>query len=122
MSITYSLELCYGVIVPDEIMEKIYQLTEEKFDDFRDNYANQINVVQGFNAIQQAISALGYQMDSCCCSIKTQMLQDKYEALENQYRTAQNDLSNAAQSQYILNALGRFVAYPPAAATIATQG
>lgn len=86
------------------------------------NYANQINVVQGFNAIQQAISQLGYQMDSCCCSIKTQMLQDKYEALENQYRTAQNDLSNAAQSQYILNALGRFVAYPPVAATIATQG
>lgn len=29
------------------------------------NYANQINVVQGFNALQQAISALGYQMDSC---------------------------------------------------------
>ena len=83
------------------------------------NYANQINVVQGFNAIQQAISQLGYQMDSCCCSIKTQMLQDKYDALENQYRTAQNDLSNAAQSQYILNALGRFVAYPPATATTA---
>ena len=81
------------------------------------NYANQINVVQGFNAIQQAIAQLGYQMDSCCCSIKTQMLQDKYEALENQYRTAQNDLSNAAQSQYILNALGRFVAYPPVATT-----
>ncbi len=86
------------------------------------NYANQINVVQGFNAIQQSIAQLGYQMDSCCCSIKTQMLQDKYDALENQYRTAQNDLSNAAQSQYILNALGRFVAYPPVAATIATQG
>ena len=86
------------------------------------NYANQINVVQGFNAIQQAIAALGYQMDSCCCSIKTQMLQDKYEALENKYRDAQNDLSNAAQSQYILNALGRFVAYPPAAAAAATAG
>ena len=86
------------------------------------NYANQINIVQGFNAIQQSIAQLGYQMDSCCCSIKTQMLQDKYEALENLYRNAQNDLSNAAQSQYILNALGRFVAYPPVAATIATQG
>ena len=61
-------------------------------------------------------------MDSCCCSIKTQMLQDKYDALENLYRTAQNDLSNAAQSQYILNALGRFVAYPPAAATAVTGG
>lgn len=84
------------------------------------NYANQINVVQGFNAIQQAIAQLGYQMDSCCCSIKTQMLQDKYEALESKYLVAQNDLSNAAQSQYILNALGRFVAYPPAAAAAAT--
>lgn len=82
------------------------------------NYANQINVVQGFNAIQGAIAQLGYQLDTCCCSIKTQMLQDKYEALENQYRTAQNDLSNAAQSQYILNALGRFVAYPAAATTL----
>ena len=86
------------------------------------NYTNQINVVQGFNAIQQAIAQLGYQMENCCCSIKTQMLQDKYEALQEQYRTAQNDLSNAAQSQYILNALGRFVAYPSQAATIATAG
>ena len=62
------------------------------------NYANQINIVQGFNAIQQSLVELGYHMDSCCCSIKTQMLQDKYDALENLYRTAQNDLSNAAQS------------------------
>lgn len=77
------------------------------------NYANQINVVQGFNAIQQSLAQLGYHMDQCCCSIKTQMLQDKYDALAEQYRTAQNDLSNAAQSQYILGALGRFVAYPP---------
>lgn len=80
------------------------------------NYANQINVVQGFNAIQQSLAQLGYHMDECCCSIKTQMLQDKYDALAEQYRTAQNDLSNAAQSQYILGALGRFVAYPPSAA------
>ena len=83
------------------------------------NYANQINVVQVFNAIQQSLAQLGYQMDQCCCSIKTQMLQDKYENLENLYRTAQNDLSNAAQSQYILNALGRFVAYPASAAAAA---
>ena len=95
------------------------------------NNTNLINAIQGFNQVNQNIMAgfagvnqtlaqLGYQMDQCCCSIKTQMLQDKYDALENQYRTAQNDLSNAAQSQYILNALGRFVAYPPAAATAAT--
>jgi hypothetical protein len=84
--------------------------------------ANQINVLQGFNALQQQIAQMGFQMENCCCSIKTQMLQDKYEALQEQYRNAQNDLSNAAQSQYILGALGRFVAYPSQAATIATAG
>ena len=84
------------------------------------NYTNQINVVQGFNAIQQSLAQLGYHMDQCCCSIKTQMLQDKYDALAEQYRTAQNDLSNAAQSQYILGALGRFVAYPPSTAAVAS--
>ena len=81
------------------------------------NYTNQINVVQGFNALQQQIAQLGFQMDSCCCSIKTQMLQDKYENLEQLYRTAQNEISNAQQSQYILGALGRFVTNPPVAAT-----
>jgi hypothetical protein len=86
------------------------------------NFANQINVLQGFNALQQQIAQMGFQMESCCCSIKTQMLQDKYDALQEQYRNAQNDLSNAAQSQYILGALGRFVAYPSQAATIATAG
>ena len=82
-------------------------------------YAYQLSAENRFGQLQNQIAQLGYQMDSCCCSIKTQMLQDKYDALENQYRTAQNDLSNAAQSQYILNALGRFVAYPPAAAAAA---
>ena len=86
------------------------------------NFANQINVLQGFNALQQQIAQMGFKMENCCCSIKTQMLQDKYEALQEQYRNAQNDLSNAAQSQYILGALGRFVAYPSQAATIATAG
>lgn len=80
-------------------------------------YTYQLSAENRFGQLQQAIAQLGYQMDQCCCSIKTQMLQDKYDALENQYRTAQNDLSNAAQSQYILNALGKFVAYPPSTTT-----
>ena len=85
-------------------------------------YTYQLGAEQRFAQLQNQIAQLGYQMDQCCCSIKTQMLQDKYDALENQYRTAQNDLSNAAQSQYILNALGRFVAYPAQAATAAAGG
>jgi len=95
------------------------------------NNSNLVNAIQGFNqvtgainnqgsSILQAISQLGYQMDACCCSIKTQMLQDKYDALENLYRTAQNDISNANQTQTLLNALGRFIAYPPMTTTAAT--
>ena len=90
------------------------------------NYANQINAVQGFNTInqnitaqgsgiQEAISRLGYQLDSCCCSIKTQMLQDKYEELAEKYRTVQNDASNAAQSQYLLSVMGKWIANPASA-------
>ena len=78
-------------------------------------YVYQLSAEQRFNTLQAQIAQLGYQMDSCCCSIKTQMLQDKYDALEEKYRSAQNDLSNAAQSQYILGALGRFVTNPPVA-------
>lgn len=90
------------------------------------NNTNLINAIQGFNAVNQNMAAgfasvnqgiadLGYHLDNCCCSIKTQLLQDKYDALQTKYLEAQTNLSNAAQSQYILGALGRFVAYPPAA-------
>lgn len=79
-------------------------------------YTYQLSAEQRFNALQQQIAQLGFQMDSCCCSIKTQMLQDKYEQLENLYRTAQNDASNAAQTQLILSTMGKWVANAPAAA------
>ena len=80
------------------------------------NYTNQINVVQGFNALQQQISNLGYQMDQCCCSIKTQMLQDKYDETLRELTKAQTDASNAAQSAYLLSVMGKWVANPAAAA------
>ena len=85
-------------------------------------YAYQLSAENRYGQIQQQIAQLGFQMENCCCSIKTQMLQDKYENVVNQLRQYQADASNNAQTQYILNALGRFVAYPPAAATIATAG
>lgn len=95
------------------------------------NNSNLINAIQGFNQVTsaingqgsqilQAIAQLGYQLDACCCSIKMQQLQDKYDALENLYRTAQNDISNANQTQTLLTALGRFIAYPPLTTTAAT--
>lgn len=86
------------------------------------NNTNQINVIQGFNAVvqqiqnqtsqlSQQISQLGYQMDSCCCKIQTQMLQQQLdEARANQVRL-QGQLDNRDQTQTILNNLGRFVAW-----------
>lgn len=43
MSVDYSLELCYGVIVPDEVVEEFIQISEE-FDDFRDTFALFVNL------------------------------------------------------------------------------
>lgn len=77
-------------------------------------YANQINVIQGFNAIQGAIAQLGFQMENCCCGIKTQMLQDKYDETLRELAKAQNDASNAAQSAYLLSVMGKWVANPAA--------
>ncbi len=88
------------------------------------NNANLINAIQGFNQIQQAMTAqnnqvlqainqLGYQMDQCCCSIKTQMLEDRLNNTQTALASARDELSNANQSQYLLGQLGRFVAWTP---------
>ena len=96
------------------------------------NNTNLINAIQGFNQVNQsiatqgaqiaqAINQLGYQLDQCCCSIKTQMLQDRLSDSQFQLNAAQNAISNANQSQYLLGQLGRFVAWAgngaPATAT-----
>ena len=86
------------------------------------NNTNLINAIQGFNQVNltiqnqtnvlaQQLQALYSKMDTCCCEIKTQMLQDKYEATQNQLLAARNDISNYNQSQYILGQMGRYVAW-----------
>ena len=59
--------------------------------------------------IANSISTLGYQMDRCCCDIKTQMLQDRLQDAQTALLTANENISNANQSQYILSQLGKFV-------------
>ena len=88
------------------------------------NNTNLINAIQGFNNVTAQISnqtnvlgtqiqALDAKMSSCCCEIKTQMLQDKLESTQSDLFAAKTDISNAAQSQYLLGQLGRFVAWTP---------
>jgi len=89
------------------------------------NNANMINVIQGFNNLSQRIDQLGFKMESCCCEIKTQMLQQQLdEARANEVRL-QNKLDNRDQTQTILSTLGRFVAWAGSgsqAGTVAAGG
>ncbi|MBQ7737658.1 MAG: hypothetical protein IJT62_07470 [Oscillospiraceae bacterium] len=77
-------------------------------------YANQINVVQGFNQISSAIASLSSQLGTCCCDIKSTLLQDKYDAALRELAKAQNEATNAAQSAYLLSTMGKWVANPAA--------
>ena len=78
------------------------------------NYTNQINVVQGFNQITQALAGLSTQLGSCCCDIKSTLLQDKYDAALRELAKAQTDASNKAQTEYLLSVMGKWVANPVA--------
>ena len=95
------------------------------------NNANLINAIQGFNnlglqitnqtnQLSGQISALSAQMNECCCSIKTQMLQDRLSDTQAKLVTAQNAIDNANQSQYLLGQLGRFVAWTGSGSQAAT--
>ena len=86
------------------------------------NNTNLINIIQGFNSVTQQminqnaqisskIDNLGFQMQQCCCEIKTQMLQDRLADKTAEAIALQNKLDNRDQTQTILNNLGRFVAW-----------
>ena len=86
------------------------------------NNTNLINAIQGFNnlglqitnqtnVLSQQLMSLDAKMTSCCCEIKTQMLQDRLNDAQAKIVAQQAELSNAQQTQTILNTLGRFVAW-----------
>ena len=77
--------------------------------------ADQINILQGFNAINQTLANLGSTMQECCCSIKTTLLQDKYDEALRELNKAQAEAIAQAQSQYLLGVMGKWVANAPAA-------
>ena len=89
------------------------------------NNTNLINAIQGFNQVGLQImnqtntlgsklDQLGYQMENCCCSIKTLIKDNQIADLTNQLNNANNVAVNAAQTQTILNTMGKWVANAPA--------
>lgn len=102
-----------------DIAQVIHEQTDTMINQ---NNANQINAIQGFNNIGAQITnqtnqlsnqlmQLGAKLDSCCCEIKTQMLQDRLDDARAKNNQLEAALNNANQSQYILGQLGRFVAW-----------
>lgn len=85
-------------------------------DYMQSNYTNQINVVQGFNAIQASLANISNQIGTCCCDIKSTLLQDKYDAAIRENARLLADKSNADQSAYLLSVMGKWVANPAAVA------
>ena len=97
------------------------------------NQTYEINAIQGFNQVNQAIQnqtnvlggqlqALQAKMDTCCCEIKTQMLQNRYEDERAKNVALQGEISNFQQSQYILGQMGRWVAWLGSGNQAATTG
>ena len=76
--------------------------------------ADQINIVQGFNAIQQSLAALSTQLGTCCCDIKSTLLQDKYDSAVRALAKAETEAATKAQSEYLLSVMGKWVANAPA--------
>ena len=70
----------------------------------------------GFNGVQQQLAQLGYQMDKCCCDIKTQILENRLADAQSELANARDIANNSAQSAYLLSQLGKFVINAPATA------
>ena len=97
------------------------------------NNTNMVNAIQGFNQINLSIQnqtnvlagqiqALQAKMDSCCCEIKTQMLQNRLDDAQAQKVALEGQISNYNQSQYILGQMGRWVDWTPSGTQAATAG
>lgn len=108
-------------------------IQQQTSDMMQQNNTNLINAIQGFNAVNlnvqnqtntlsQQIQALGAQMNECCCSIKTMMLENRLQDQQIQNAALRNDISNLQQSQYILSQTGRYVAWAGSGSQAATAG
>ena len=87
-------------------------ISNQTRDYMQSNYTNQINVVQGFNQITQALAGLSTQLGTCCCDIKTTLLQSRYDDAIRENARLLADKSNADQSAYLLSVMGKWVANP----------
>ena len=81
--------------------------------------SNLVNAIQGFNQITNSVQGgfsnlsaqiadLGYKMETCCCGIKTMMLENRLADTQAALLTSQTNNIVNAQSQYLLSQLGTY--------------
>jgi len=67
------------------------------------------NIANGFSNVSSQIADLGYKMESCCCGIKTMMLENRLQDAQIALNNQNARIVAAEQSQYLLSQLGSFV-------------
>jgi len=80
------------------------------------NAVNQ-NIASGFADVRQGMAALGAQLNECCCSIKTLMLENRLQDTQIALQNEQNKAVNAEQSQYLLSVMGKWTPYAASTTT-----
>jgi len=81
--------------------------------------SNLINAIQGYNQLNSSVQGgfanvsaqiadLGYKMETCCCGIKTMMLENRLQDVQAALVASQNANAIASQSQYLLSQLGTY--------------
>lgn len=80
------------------------------------NNTNTLAAINGFNDIKQSLGALSAQMNECCCSIKTMLLEQQLQRTQTELQDAKTKNAINEQSQYLLGVMGKWVANPAATA------
>ena len=80
------------------------------------NNTNTLAAINGFNDIKQTLGQISAQMNECCCSIKTMMLEQELKRTQTELQDAKTANAINQQSQYLLGVMGKWVANAPATA------
>lgn len=122
-----------GIATSNNNFEMAQQFMNQNLSMQSQNNTNLINIIQGFNsvvqqmqnnnaAISSKIDQLGFKLETCCCDIKTQLLQNRLDEANANLVQKNAEISNYQQTQTILNQLGRFVPWAGSGSQAAAGG
>lgn len=104
----------------DNISASTYAINNSIKDGFA---TSTLAMANGFNSVNSGINNLGYQMQNCCCDLKTAIhaegeatraliTENEIQKLRTDLQSAQLTLANTVQTQNILGSLGTFYTNP----------